>query len=121
MPAALWHAAQLAVLWMCLAPLPAAVVPLWHELQLPDTSAWSTRVTGRQLAVPWHAPQPSVERMCVALRPVAFAPSWQLAHAAASPSWLNRAGTQAMLEWQEPHCAAVGMWLACCPAARTPS
>ena len=31
--------------------LPVAVVPLWHEAQLPLTCAWSTRVTGRQLDV----------------------------------------------------------------------
>jgi hypothetical protein len=32
-----WHAWQLLLDWMCVGPLPVAVVPLWHDAQLPDS------------------------------------------------------------------------------------
>ena len=60
-------------------PLPAALVPLWQELQAAVTCAWSTRVAGFQ---PDHrvAGLAGVARgRCVAPLPVAFTPSWQLA------------------------------------------
>jgi hypothetical protein len=55
--------------------LPVAVVPLWHDAQLPLTWVWSTRMTGRQFVVEWQPSHVKVDWMCVVLLPVAFTPS----------------------------------------------
>ena len=59
--------------------------------------------------------------MCVPLFPVCRTPSWQLAHVSVMPSWVNRAGFHAVVEWQSPHSPVVGMWLVGLPVDLTPS
>ena len=49
-----WQAPQLSSDAMCAGDLPVAVVPLWHDTQVPTTWVWSTVVAGFQALVPWH-------------------------------------------------------------------
>jgi hypothetical protein len=63
---------------MWLVPFPVAVVPLWHDAQVPLTWVWSTRVTGLHVATEWHLSHVLLVVMCVALLPVAVVPLWQL-------------------------------------------
>jgi hypothetical protein len=63
---------------MWLAPLPVALVPLWHEPQVPVTWAWSTRNAGRHALVAWQLSQLVSVVMCELPLPVALVPLWQL-------------------------------------------
>jgi hypothetical protein len=102
--------------------LPVAVVPLWHDAQLPLTWVWSTRMTGRQFVVEWQPSHVMVDWMCVVLLPVAFTPSWQPAQPAVTPECEKLAGFHAAVTWQasqvslEPMCpgflpvAVVPLW-----------
>jgi len=77
-PRVVWQVPHSEVVGMWFAPLAVALVPLWHELQVPVTWAWSTRVAGRQALVAWQLSQLVSVVMCEALLPVAFTPLWQL-------------------------------------------
>ena len=59
--------------------------------------------------------------MWVLLFPVWWTPSWQETQAAVMPSWVNRAGFHAAVEWQLPHSEVVGMWVEDLPVAWFPS
>ena len=59
-----WQLSHSARVTMWLASWPVAVVPSWHEEQLPSTLPWSTRVTGFQATVAWQASQAVVALMC---------------------------------------------------------
>jgi hypothetical protein len=65
------------LLAMCPAFLPVAIVPLWHEKQLPTTCVWSTRVAGDHATVEWHVWQFVLDWIWAALLPVAVVPLWQ--------------------------------------------
>jgi len=92
-----------------LAVFPVAVVPLWHEVQLPDTCVWSTREAGFHAVTTWHDSQLFVVRMCVVFLPVERTPSWQLTQLVEMPVWSNRAGFHAVVAWQLSHSAVVMM------------
>ena len=98
-----------AVVGMWFAPLPAALVPLWHELQVPVTCAWSTRVAGFQADTAWQASQVLLVARCDALLPVAFTPSWQLAQLPTMPVWSQFAGVQAVGVWQDSQSSLLTM------------
>ncbi len=46
-----WQVPHSAVVAMCVADLPRALVPLWQLEQVPITSAWLTVLTGDQATV----------------------------------------------------------------------
>jgi hypothetical protein len=53
--------------------------------------------------------------------PVAVAPLWQLAHEPGETlEWLNEAGFQAAVRWQESQDAVVAIWVAGLPATMVP-
>ena len=90
-----WQLSHSARVTMWLAPWPVAMVPSWHEVQLPSTLPWSMRVTGFHATVAWQASQAVVALMCRAPTPVALVPSWQAAQRSVTPAWSKRAGSQA--------------------------
>jgi len=51
-----------------------AVVPLWQELQVPVTWAWSTRTAGCHVLVVWQLSQLVSVEMCEEPLPVALVP-----------------------------------------------
>src|SRR5512140_3301544 len=53
--------------------------------------------------------------------PVAYVPLWQFLHPPVIVLWSTLAGSQASVEWQEPHSCVVGTWPTGLPAAFTPS
>ena len=70
-----WHESHLAaaaVIGMCVAGLPLAVVPLWQVSQVPVPTALAAecaKVTVLQLVVDlWQLSQPPVTPLCVACR-----------------------------------------------------
>jgi len=89
--------------------LPAAIVPSWHEAQVPETCVWSTRVAGCHAATAWQDSQLADVVMCVGFLPSARDPSWQLAQLLTMPLWSNFAGVHAVVAWQLSHSAPVGM------------
>ena len=58
---------------MWVAFLPVAVVPLWHDEQVPVTLAW-LKFAGVQAFVEWQVLHSAVVAMCVAVLPVALVP-----------------------------------------------
>jgi len=57
----------------------------------------------------------------LAVLPRALVPLWQLAQVpGATLAWLNAAGSQAVVRWQESQDAVVTMWLGVLPFAREP-
>ena len=52
-----WQESHPSVVGMCVAGLPAAVVPLWQLAQVPSTSTWSTLRAGFHAVVVWQAAQ----------------------------------------------------------------
>ena len=70
-----WQLSQVLSLAMCVAFLPEAVVPSWHEKQVPSTCAWSTSEAGFHAATTWHDSQVEDELMCVVGLPPVRMPS----------------------------------------------
>jgi len=62
---------------MCPLVIPVAVVPSWHEAQLPVMPVW-LNAAGVHASVEWHALHSCVVGMCVVGLPVAATPLWQL-------------------------------------------
>jgi hypothetical protein len=104
-----WQVPHSAVVGMWFGPLPAAVAPLWHELQVPVTWAWSTRVAGFQPETAWQASQLLLVARCDPVFPVAFTPSWQLAQFVTMPVWSHFAGFHAVGVWQESQLSPLTM------------
>jgi hypothetical protein len=73
-----WQVPHSAVVGMWFVPLAVALTPLWHELHVPDTWPWSTRVAGVHAFVAWQLSQLVSVVMCDVLLPVALTPLWQL-------------------------------------------
>jgi hypothetical protein len=88
--------------------LPAALIPSWHEEQVPVTCVWSTFVAGLQAVVAWHDSHDALVDRCVAPLPAALTPSWHDAQSLTIPEWVNVAGVQAAVVWQLSHPAVVG-------------
>jgi hypothetical protein len=108
-----WHWSQEAVVWMWLAGLPRAVVPLWQVTQVPGATVAWLKPAGSQAVVRWQVSHDDVVMTWFGGLPLACAPLWQVAQVpGATPVWRNRAPAQVTVElW---HCAqgsAVGMWL----------
>ena len=72
-PEVTWHASQVFEVERCVAVLPVAVEPLWHEAQFPVTPEWSKR-TPVKLVVLWQSPQAFEDGMCPDGLPVADLP-----------------------------------------------
>jgi hypothetical protein len=68
-----WHTEQSAVVMMCVALLPVAVVPLWQVLQPLVIPVW-LNVAGFHAIVLWQVSHSAVVGTWVAVLPVAIAP-----------------------------------------------
>jgi hypothetical protein len=68
-----WQSSQTLLVEICVAFLPVALVPLWHEAQLPLIPEWLKRAPVHVLVV-WQDTQSSVVGICRALLPVACDP-----------------------------------------------
>ena len=79
-----WQASQAAVVGMCDADLPVAVVPLWQVPHEPAATPVWLKVAGVQAAVVWQVSHEAVVAMCVAGLPVALVPLWQVAQVPAA-------------------------------------
>ena len=91
------------------------MVPLWHEAQVPSTSAWLTLVTGFQVLVEWQSSQVAVVAMWVADLPVAVVPLWQDEQLPLIFACEKLAGDQADVRWQLLQSAVVARWFAGLP------
>ena len=69
-----WHSEHSAVVWIWVAVLPCALVPLWQLEQVPSTLAWLTVRTGDQALEVWQSSQRLLVEICVADLPVALVP-----------------------------------------------
>jgi hypothetical protein len=70
----LWQVSHEAVVGICVAGLPAAVVPLWQVVQVPGvTPAW-LKVAGFQAVVRWQVSHDAVVGIWDAGLPVAVVP-----------------------------------------------
>jgi hypothetical protein len=70
---------QSAVVWMWRGVLPLALLPLWHDAQLPVTPLWSKRAES-QFRDEWQLAQSWVVAMWVVGFPAACNPLWHEAH-----------------------------------------
>ena len=61
------------MVFRCVAFLPVALVPLWHETQVPVALAW-LKLAGVHAVVRWQVLQSAVVAMCVAGLPLALEP-----------------------------------------------
>ena len=68
-----------AVVGMCVAGLPVAVVPLWQVAQVPAAMPVWLKVAGVQAVVVWQVSHEAVVGTWVAVLPVAVVPLWQVA------------------------------------------
>ena len=98
-PVTRWQLAQLAVVGMCTAFLPVALVPLWQLVQVVAVVKvlWSALAPLQVEVVLWQLSQLAVVDRCDAVLPVATVPLWQLEHPVltATLAW-NLAGVQAV-------------------------
>jgi hypothetical protein len=90
-----WQLLQSCVVTGCVACLPVAVMPLWHDIQVALRPLWLNRA-GSQARVPWQALQSWLESRWRAGLPGAVAPLWQEVQLAVTPWWSNRAGSHAV-------------------------
>mgnify|MGYP001301472789 CR=1 FL=1 len=68
----------------------------------------------------WHASQAFVVDRWLVDFPLALVPLWQLEQFPEILAWLKVAGLHALVAWQVPHSAVVGMCLDDLPGARVP-
>ena len=73
-----WQSSQVLLLAMWLGFLPRAIVLLWQLLQVPSTSAWSTRTAGDHRATLWQVSQLVLLVIWLLDLPVLIVPLWQL-------------------------------------------
>jgi hypothetical protein len=94
----LWQVSQAAVVGMCPAGLPLAVVPLWQVAQVPGaTPAW-VNVAGVHAVVLWQVSHDAVVGMWPPGLPVAVVPLWQVEQVpGATPAWVKVAGVHAVV------------------------
>ena len=95
-----WQSSQALFVAIWVAFLPVALVPLWHDAQLPVTPLW-LNVAGVQAVVLWQSLHSPLVAMCVAGLPLALVPLWQLEQVPVTSLWLTvRTGDHAVVEWQ---------------------
>jgi len=73
-PVVRWQVSQDAVVEMCVALLPLAVVPLWQELQVPGATLLWLMVAGVQPVVRWQVSHEAVVEMWLEFLPLAVVP-----------------------------------------------
>src|SRR5262245_60572573 len=81
----LWQVSQGAVVGMCFAGLPRAVLPLWHVAQPPAMPVWFMLAPTNDTVLLWQVSQPAVVAMCFAGLPKAVLPLWQEAQTLTEP------------------------------------
>ena len=102
----LWQLTQFAVVGICAAVLPVAVLPLWQLEQLVELVKllWSMPVAGVQADVLWQVLHAAWVAMCPEGLPVVVVPLWQLEHApGGTPTWSNFAPEKVTVVWQDSH------------------
>ena len=68
-----WQSAQAVLVLMCVADLPAALVPLWHDEQVAVMLAW-LKVAGVQPLTLWQSLHSALVGMWLAVLPSATEP-----------------------------------------------
>ena len=87
-PVVRWQLSQEAVVEICLAVLPEALLPLWQVAQLPTVTVLWLNVAGSQAVVRWQLSHEAVVGKCDAVFPVALLPLWHVAQEpGVTPVW----------------------------------
>ena len=81
----LWQVSQAAVVTMCVAGLPLAVVPLWQEAQPVTMPVWTNVAPANVTVLLWQVSQAAVVTTCVVGLPLAVVPLWQVAQPETMP------------------------------------
>ena len=106
----------------CVACLPVAVAPLWHDEHVPITCRWSTFVAGFQAVVTWQASHVPLDWIWATFLPVAVTPLWQDTQLPLTWVWSTCVtGRHENVAWQAPQDVLERMCVVLLPVARVPS